>query len=88
MPIYRPHCRNAGRSAKTSLHPARVAARFGALTVLSEYVSKIGRIGGKARLWTVPSEQRRENPLKASHIACARTRKANEKKAAQKEPSR
>jgi hypothetical protein len=53
-----------------------------AKSLLSKYLSELGRRGGKARLKTMTAEQRRAIALKASKAAAkARTLKAREKKA-------
>ena len=48
---------------------------------VSQYLSQIGRKGGKARLKTMTPEHRRAVALKASKAAAAvRTKKARQKK--------
>jgi conjugal transfer/entry exclusion protein len=48
---------------------------------VSQYLSQIGRKGGKARLRTMTPEQRRAVALKASKAAAAaRTKRAKRKK--------
>ena len=48
---------------------------------VSQYLSQIGRKGGKARLRTMTPEQRRRIALKASKAAAiARTKRAKAKK--------
>ena len=52
------------------------------VSLLSKYLSELGRKGGKARLKTMTAEQRREIATKASKAAAkARARKAKERRA-------
>ena len=51
------------------------------VSVVSEYLAKIGRKGGKARLKTMTAEERKEIATRASRAAAAaRTKKAKLKK--------
>jgi hypothetical protein len=51
-------------------------------SVVSEYLAKIGRKGGKARLKTMTAEERTEIATRASRAAAlARTKRAKQKKA-------
>ena len=51
-------------------------------SLLSKYLSELGRRGGKARMNTMTAEQRRAIAMKASKAAAkARKRKAEERKA-------
>jgi hypothetical protein len=53
--------------------------------ILSQYLAKLGRKGGKKRLKTMTPEERRQSALKASKAAAeARKRKAREKKKEQR----
>jgi hypothetical protein len=66
--------------------PLRCYSSVMAKSLLSKYLSKLGRRGGKARLKTMTAEQRRAIAVKASKAAAkARTRKAKERKAKKRE---
>jgi hypothetical protein len=48
---------------------------------LSQYLSELGRKGGKARMKTMTADERRKSALKASKAAAlARKKKAKQKK--------
>jgi hypothetical protein len=67
---------SGGRSGRYSGPPAAKKS------LLSKYLSDLGRKGGKAGLTTMTAEQTREIAIKASKAAAkARTRKAKERKA-------
>jgi hypothetical protein len=52
-----------------------------AKSLLSKYLSELGRRGGKARMKTMTAEQRRAIAIKASKAAAkARTQKAKKRK--------
>jgi hypothetical protein len=58
-------------------------------SLVSKYLSEIGRRGGKARLETMTADQRRAIATKASKAAAkARTLKAKARKAAQSKKSK
>jgi hypothetical protein len=66
--------------------PLRCYSEEMAKSLLSKYLSELGRRGGKARLKTMTAEQRRAIATKASKAAAkARTRKAKERKAKKRE---
>lgn len=69
------------------LCPTRLGGMFDFMeaSVVSEYLAKIGRKGGKARLKTMTAEERTEIATRASRAAAAaRTKKA---KAKEKSPA-